>query len=188
MVWKVRSPRIWHLKFLLVLDKALGHQQKLGLAQPHIRVDYLSSTTTTPLFCNRSAVESSQHGITLSTSAKTIVAVSECLKSYSVAVDIDGRAEVHVSEWQRTTPRCGTGWYRGSSQVLCCFVNWGDLEQPTALVEPNDENPDAVVERPRLTTRALKKSLQMAKDLVNYYAFWLTSSWIGAIEKYLFLH
>ena len=92
---------------------------------------------------------------------------------------LHGWTEVHVSEWQRKTPRSGTGWYPGSSQILRCCVNWGDLEQSTALVEPEDENPDAVVERPRLTTSALKKGWQTANDSVNYYVFSLTSSWIG---------
>jgi hypothetical protein len=36
------------------------------------------------------------------------------------------------------------------------------------------------MERPRQTKSALKRGLQTANDSVSYYAFGLTSSWIGA--------
>lgn len=50
-----------------------------------------------------------------------------------------------------------------------------DLEQLTVFSEPEDEDSDAVVERPQLTSRALKEVLQMVNDLnvlyfeVNYF-------------------
>jgi hypothetical protein len=45
------------------------------------------------------------------------------------------RTVVHVSELQRTIPKFGRDWYPGSTQIPCCCVSRGDLEQPTALVE-----------------------------------------------------
>jgi hypothetical protein len=65
-----------------------------------------------------------------------------------------------------------------SNLMLLCQLRV--LEQRTALVEPEDESPDAVMERPLQTTSALKKGQQTASDSVNYYAFGLTGSWIGA--------
>ena len=38
----------------------------------------------------------------------------------------------------------------------------------TALSEPGDDS-ETNVKRPQLTTSALKKGLQMAADLVNYF-------------------
>jgi hypothetical protein len=36
------------------------------------------------------------------------------------------------------------------------------------LNEPGDEDCDAVVQKPQLTTRTLKKDLQKAHDLINF--------------------
>jgi hypothetical protein len=43
------------------------------------------------------------------------------------------------------------------------------LGQLTALKEHEDENSDAVVERPRLTNSALKKGLQLVGGLTDNY-------------------
>jgi len=43
-----------------------------------------------------------------------------------------------------------------------------DLQHMTALSEPGDDS-ETNVKRPQLTTSALKKGLQMAADLVNYF-------------------
>lgn len=42
-----------------------------------------------------------------------------------------------------------------------------DLEQLTSLTERDDQDSDAVVKRPQLSSSALKKGLQMADDLVS---------------------
>jgi len=43
-----------------------------------------------------------------------------------------------------------------------------DLQHVTALIEPGD-NSGTNMKRPQLTTSAVKKGLQMAPDLVDYF-------------------
>jgi hypothetical protein len=74
-------------------------------------------------------------------------------------------------------------WKKADSQEVLdppAFELTEYLEELTALSDPEDEEySDAVVQRPHLTTSAVKKGLQLADKLVDHLCD-IDSSWIDA--------